>query len=276
VSPEHERLIVLAFYVPIVITMVLETLAPRRKPTRFTAQRWLHTTGLWLINALLSQAALAMSTLVVAAVAVEHGWGLLPLLGLPAAAAFVAGFVLLDFTAYLKHRAFHALPILWQLHVVHHSDADMDVGTCLRHHPADYLLDGLMTAGVVLLLGAPVEAVLVYQVLTTIHNPIRHGNIAMPPWLDAALRPVLVTPDWHRVHHSALERETNSNFGGFFTWWDRLLGTYRAQPERGHEDMDLGLEYFRDPSENRLLAMLTQPVRQPRARERMPDSAAVR
>ena len=112
--------------------------------------------------------------------------------------------------------------------------------------------------------------------LSTIHNPIRHGNIALPPWLDAALRPVLVTPDWHRVHHSPLERETNSNFGGFFTWWDRLLGTYCAQPECGHEEMDLGLEYFRDPSENRLLSMLTQPLRQPRTRERTPDSAAVR
>jgi len=275
-SPEHERLIVLAFYVPIVVAMVLETLAPRRKPTRSTAQRWLHTTGLWLINASLAKAALAASALVVAAVAVERGWGLLPLLGMPDAVAFVAGFVLLDFAGYLKHRAYHALPVLWQLHVVHHSDADMDVGTCLRHHPADYLLDGLLTSGVVLLLGAPVEAVLVYQVLTTIHNPIRHGNIALPLWLDAVLRRMIVTPDWHRVHHSALERETNSNYGVFFTCWDRWLRTFRAQPERGHETMHLGLEYFRDPSENRLLAMLTQPLRQSRARERMPDSATVR
>lgn len=275
-SPENESLIVLAFYLPIAFAMVLETLAPRRRLTRSTAHRWLHTTGLWLINAWLGQALLAASALVAAAVAAEHGWGLLPLLGLPAGAALVTGFVLLDFAGYLKHRAYHTVPVLWRLHVVHHSDTDMDVGTCLRHHPADYLLDGYLTTGVVLLLGAPFEAVLAYQVLTTIHNPLRHGNIALPAWLDAVLRPLLVTPDWHRVHHSAIARETNSNYGVFFTCWDRWLRTHRAQPERGHERMDLGLEYFRDPAENRLFTMLTQPLRQPEARRRMPDSAAVR
>jgi sterol desaturase/sphingolipid hydroxylase (fatty acid hydroxylase superfamily) len=265
-SPEHERLIILAFYVPIVVTMVLETLAPRRAAARSTGRRWLHITGLWLINAFLAQAALLASTIMAAAVAAERGWGLLPALALPSAIAFIAGFVLLDFATYLKHRAFHAVPVLWRLHVVHHSDADMDVGTGLRHHPADFLLDGFMTAGIVLLLGASVEAVLAYQVVTTVQNPLRHGNIAVPRWLDAILRPVLVTPDVHRVHHSSVERETNSNFGALFTCWDRLLGTYRAQPDRGHKAMDIGLEYFRDPSEDRLLAMLTQPLRQPRAR----------
>jgi sterol desaturase/sphingolipid hydroxylase (fatty acid hydroxylase superfamily) len=273
---EYQHLVALAFYVPIVVAMVVETLAPRRSPVRSTAQRWLHTAGLWLINASLANVAMAMSLVVVAAMAAERGWGLLPALALPAPLAFIAAFLLLDFTGYLKHRAYHALPVLWQLHVVHHSDADMDVSTSLRHHPADYMLDGLLTSGVVLFLGPSVEAVLTYLVLTTIHNPLRHGNIALPSWLDAALRPVLVTPDWHRVHHSALERETNSNFGVLFTFWDRLLGTHRAQPERGHEEMDLGLEYFRDPSENRLISMLTQPLRQPRTRERSVGDAVVR
>jgi sterol desaturase/sphingolipid hydroxylase (fatty acid hydroxylase superfamily) len=268
VSAEYERLIVIAFYVPIVVAMVLETLAPRRALTRSTAQRWLHTAGLWLINATLAQTVLVASTLGAAALAADRGWGLLHALELPFAIAIAAGMVLLDLGGYLKHRLYHALPVLWQLHVVHHSDADMDVGTCLRHHPADYLLDGLLTAGVVLVLGAPIEAVLAYQVVTTIHNPLRHGNIALPPWLDTVLRPVIVTPDWHRVHHSALERETNSNYGVILTCWDRWLHTFRAQPERGHETMELGLEYFRDPSENRLLAMLTQPLRQPAARGR--------
>lgn len=274
-SPEHERVIVLAFYLPIVVAMVLETLAPRRKPARSTARRWLHTAGLWLINASLGSAMVGVSALVVAAVAAERGFGLLPMLGLPTGVAFITGFLLLDFSGYLKHRAFHALPVLWQLHVVHHSDADMDVGTCLRHHPADYVLDSLLTAGVVLLLGAPVAAVLAYFALSTIHNPLRHGNIALPPWLDAVLRPIIVTPDWHRVHHSANERETNSNYGVLFTCWDRWFRTGRAQPECGHEAMVLGLEYFRDPAENHLLAMLTQPLRQPKARERMPDAARV-
>lgn len=277
-SPEHERLITLAFYVPIVIAMVLETLAPRRRATRSTGRRWLHISGLWLINAAIAQVALLASTLVAAAAAAEHGWGLLPALALPGPVAFVAGFVLLDFANYLKHRAFHAVPVLWQLHVVHHSDADMDVGTGLRHHPADYLLDGLMTAGIVFLLGVPLAAVVAYLIVVTAHNPLRHGNIALPSWLDAILRPVLVTPDVHRVHHSSVERETNSNFGGLLTCWDRLFGTYRAQPERGHDGMDIGLEYFRDPAEDRLPAMLTQPLRQPRAHDqtRTADLTAVR
>jgi sterol desaturase/sphingolipid hydroxylase (fatty acid hydroxylase superfamily) len=246
--------------------MVLETLAPKRKLARSTGRRWLNVAGLWLINAGLSRLTLAASTLAVAVVTAEHGWGLLPALALPAPAAFVAGFVAFDFTSYLKHRAVHAVPPLWQMHVVHHSDADMDVGTSLRHHPADYLLDGLMSAGIVVLLGPSVEAVLAYLVLTAINNPLHHGNIALPRWLDALLRPVLVTPDVHRVHHSALEGETNSNFGALFTCWDRLLGTYRAQPERGHDAMDIGLEYFRDPAEDHLLRMLTQPLRQSKAR----------
>lgn len=275
-SPEHERLIAFAFYAPIVLAMVVETLAPRRAPARPTALRWFHTGGLGLINASLAWVSVSTSAVVVAAAAAEHGWGLLAALPLPAPVAFVAGFLLLDLASYFKHRAYHAWPVLWQLHVVHHSDADMDVGTGLRHHPADYLLDGFLTAAVVLVLGVPVEAVFAYLVLATAHNPFRHGNIAVPAWLDATLRYVIVTPDWHRVHHSALERETNSNFGGVFTWWDGLFGTHRAQPERGHDDMDLGLEYFRDPAENRLLSMLTQPLREPGARERTLNSAAVR
>jgi sterol desaturase/sphingolipid hydroxylase (fatty acid hydroxylase superfamily) len=275
-SPEHERLIAFAFYLPIVLAMVLETLAPRRSPSRPTALRWLHTAGLGLINASLTWVAASTSALVAAAAAAEGGWGLLAAFDLSAPAAFVAGFLLLDVTGYFKHRAFHAWPVLWQLHVVHHSDADMDVGTGLRHHPADVLLDGFVTAGIVLVLGAPVTAVLAYLVFATAHNAFRHGNIAVPAWLDATLRHVIVTPDWHRIHHSAIERETNSNFGAIFPWWDSLFGTFRAQPERGHDDMVLGLEYFRDPSENRLPAMLTQPLRQPGARQRTLDSAAAR
>jgi sterol desaturase/sphingolipid hydroxylase (fatty acid hydroxylase superfamily) len=152
----------------------------------------------------------------------------------------------------------------------------MDVVTGVRHHPGDYLLDGLLTAGIVIVLGVSFETVLAYLVLATALNPFRHGNIAIPSWLDRALRQTIVTSDYHRVHHSSLERETNSNFGGVFTWWDRLFGTYRAQPERGHDEMELGLEYFRDPAENRLIPMLTQPLRQPKAREGTPQGALMR
>ncbi len=265
-SSEHEHLIVLAFYVPIVATMLLETLAPRRKLARSTGRRWLHSAGLWMINSFLFQLTQATSVLAAAALTAERGWGLLPMLALPAPVALIAGFVFLDFASYVKHRAFHTVPMLWRLHVVHHSDSEMDVGTCVRHHPADSLLDGLMTAGIIVLLGAPIDAVLAYGIVAAVANPLRHGNITLYPWLEGALSRVLVTPDLHRIHHSALERETNSNFGALFACWDRLLGTYRARPERGHEAMDIGLEYFREPAEDHLLRMLTQPLRQPGAR----------
>jgi sterol desaturase/sphingolipid hydroxylase (fatty acid hydroxylase superfamily) len=266
VSLELEYLIGLAFYAPIVATMVLETLAPRRRLVRSTGRRWLHTSGLWLVNSFLSRITLATSALAAAVLAADHAWGLIPMLALPATVAFVVGFVLLDFASYFKHRAFHMVPALWRFHVVHHSDAEMDVATCLRSHPGDVLIDGLMMVGVVILLGVPTDALLAQQLITTISNPLHHGNFVIAPWLEAVLRPALMTPDLHRVHHSAIERETNSNFGALFTCWDRLLGTYRAQPERGHETMEIGVEYFRDPAEDRLLSMLTQPLRQPRAR----------
>jgi sterol desaturase/sphingolipid hydroxylase (fatty acid hydroxylase superfamily) len=275
-SPDHEGWIALAFYAPIILAMVLETVAPRRAPVRSTAMRWFHIGGLGVINATVAWCVASASALVVATTASEHGWGLLPALRLSEPFAFVTGLLLLDLASYFKHRAYHAWPVLWQLHVVHHSDADMDVGTGLRHHPADYLLDGFLTAGVVVVLGVSVESVLTFLVLATAHNAFRHGNFIVPRWLDGALRHTIVTPDWHRVHHSSLELETNSNFGGVLTWWDRLFGTYRAQPERGHEDMQLGLEYFRDPAENRLISMLTQPLRQPKAREAAPQGVVMR
>lgn len=263
---EFDRLVNLAFYVPIVIVMVLETLAPRRKPSRPTGQRWLHIAVLWIIDTYVARAALAASALVAAIEAGQIEWGLLHAVPLPGPVNFVLGFLLIDLTGYLKHRAYHALPILWQLHVVHHSDVDMDVATGLRHHPGDYVIDGVIAIGVVFLLGISVESVLAFQFFTLIHNALRHGNLDLPRWLDAALRTVIVTPDVHRIHHSADEHETNSNFGVILTCWDRWFGTYRAQPEKGHGAMDLGLEYFRDPSENRLPSMLTQPLRQRRAR----------
>lgn len=256
------------FYAAIALAMVLETLAPRRKPVRPTGARWLNAVGLWLVNSYLSRAAMGASAVVAAAEANLGHWGLLNAVSLPAPVSFAAGFILIDLTGYLKHRAYHGLPLLWQFHVVHHSDADMDVGTGLRHHPVDYVLDGFMTLGIVFTLGVSVETVLSYQVATVIHNALRHGNIALPPRLDAMLRRVLVTPDVHRIHHSSIECETNSNYGVMLTCWDRWFGTYRAQPAGGHDGMTLGLEYFRGPGENALVPMLTQPLRQRAARAR--------
>ncbi len=156
---------------------------------------------------------------------------------------------------------FHAVPVLWRLHRMHHADLEFDVTTGLRFHPGEIVLSLLIKFGVVAALGASPLAVLVFEVLLNATSMFNHGNVRLPAGLDRVLRWLVVTPDMHRVHHSILPRETNSNFGFNLPWWDRLFGTYRAQPQAGHQAMTIGIEQFRDPSELRLDRMLLQPFR---------------
>jgi sterol desaturase/sphingolipid hydroxylase (fatty acid hydroxylase superfamily) len=156
---------------------------------------------------------------------------------------------------------FHAVPALWRLHRMHHADLDFDVTTGLRFHPAEILLSMVIKLTVVVALGAPAVAVLIFEVLLNATSMFNHANLRLPQPLDRALRLLLVTPDMHRVHHSVVPRETNSNFGFNLALWDRLFGTYRAQPAAGHAAMTIGIEQFRDASELRLDRMLTQPLR---------------
>jgi sterol desaturase/sphingolipid hydroxylase (fatty acid hydroxylase superfamily) len=170
--------------------------------------------------------------------------------------------LLLDLAIYLQHVMFHAVPALWRVHRMHHSDTDLDVTTGLRFHPVEIVLSMLIKFAAIAALGAPAVAVLLFEVLLNATSMFNHANLRLPERVDAALRQVLVTPDMHRVHHSVIERETNSNFGFNLALWDRLFGTYRAQPEAGHEGMTIGVEQFRDPAEARLDRMLTQPFRE--------------
>jgi sterol desaturase/sphingolipid hydroxylase (fatty acid hydroxylase superfamily) len=175
----------------------------------------------------------------------------------------IASVLILDFSIYLQHVVFHAVPALWRLHRMHHADLEFDVTTGLRFHPIEILLSMGIKFGVVAALGAPAVAVLIFEVLLNATSMFNHGNVRMPAGLDRALRWIVVTPDMHRVHHSVLPHETNSNFGFNLPWWDRLLGTYRAQPGAGHEAMTLGIEQFRDPGDLRLDRLLIQPFRGP-------------
>jgi sterol desaturase/sphingolipid hydroxylase (fatty acid hydroxylase superfamily) len=169
--------------------------------------------------------------------------------------------VALDLAIYLQHVLFHAVPALWRLHRVHHADLEIDVTTGARFHPIEILLSMGIKLGVVAALGTPAAAVLIFEVLLNATSMFNHSNVRMPLWLDRVVRWVVVTPDMHRVHHSIVARETNSNFGFNLPWWDRLFGTYRAQPAAGHEAMIIGIDQFRDPAERRLDRMLTQPFR---------------
>jgi sterol desaturase/sphingolipid hydroxylase (fatty acid hydroxylase superfamily) len=198
-----------------------------------------------------------------ALLASERGWGLLNIFAVPGWLAFLVSLLLLDLAIYLQHVMFHAVPALWRLHRMHHADLEFDVTTGLRFHPIEILLSMALKLAIVVALGPPAIAVLVFEVLLNGTALFNHSNIRIPLGLDRILRLIVVTPDMHRVHHSIHPSETNSNFGFNLPWWDRLLGTYRAQPREGHEGMTIGIEQFRTPRDLWLDQMLIQPLRGP-------------
>ena len=191
----------------------------------------------------------------------ERGWGLFNRVALPPWLEFLLALFLLDLAIYLQHRLFHYVPVLWRLHQMHHTDLDVDVTTGARFHPVEILLSLCIKFLVVNPLGAPPLAVLLFEIALNGTAMFNHSNVRVPPVIERVLRLLVVTPDMHRVHHSVVRRETDSNFGFNFPWWDRLFGTYRPQPEAGHQAMTLGIEHFRGPDELRLDRMLTQPFR---------------
>src|SRR6185369_7583676 len=222
---------------------------------------WSGNLGLVALDTLLVRLLIPVGAVGLALLAQERGWGVLNNVSLPGWLAVVLAFLALDFVIYLQHVMFHAVPALWRLHMVHHADLDFDTTTGVRFHTLEILLSLGIKAAAVALLGAPALAVLVFEVALNATSLFNHGNVRLPAWLDRALRLVVVTPEMHRVHHSVIPRETNSNFGFNLPWWDRLFGTYRAQPAAGHEGMTIGIAQFRDPSELRLDRMLLQPFR---------------
>jgi sterol desaturase/sphingolipid hydroxylase (fatty acid hydroxylase superfamily) len=257
----YEWLIRFGFFAGVLLVMALaEVMAPRRHLTVHKPLRWASNLGLVVLNTLVVRLAMPLGVAGVALYSEAHGWGLLTSFDLPAWFAIVLSVVALDFIIYLQHVLFHAVPMLWRLHMVHHADLDIDVTTGLRFHTLEILLSLAIKSAAVVLLGTPAVAVLIFEVLLNATSMFSHGNVRLPSRLDRFLRLALVTPDMHRVHHSALPSETNSNFGFNLPWWDFLLGTYRAQPAAGHEGMTIGLSDFRDEKQaDRLPAMLALP-----------------
>src|SRR5262245_51392623 len=223
-----------------------EALAPRRPLTVGRPLRWSGNLGLVALDTLAVRFLIPLGAVGTALVAQERRWGLLNNVALPGWLAVVLAIIALDLAIYLQHVMFHAVPLLWRLHRVHHADLDFDTTTGVRFHPVEILLSMGIKMGAVVLLGAPAVAVLFFEVLLNATSFFNHGNVRLPAWLDRVLRLVVVTPEMHRVHHSVRWRETNSNFGFNLPWWDYLFGTYRAQPAAGHEGMTIGLQQFRD------------------------------
>ena len=242
-----------------------EILAPRRHLTAGRKPRWPGNLGIVVIDALLVRLVIPTTAAGAALIAAQHGWGLFHALAFPPWLAGVAGFLLLDLIIYGQHVMFHHVPILWRLHRMHHADLDIDVTTGARFHPIEILLSMLIKIAAVLVLGIPALAVVIFEVVLNATSMFNHSNVVMPERLERVLRAIVVTPDMHRVHHSIVRRETDSNFGFNLPWWDRLFGTYRPAPEAGHVGMTIGIPMFRAPRELRLDRLLTQPFRNDQA-----------
>jgi len=257
---QNEIAIRVAFFFGIfVLVAIWELLAPRRTPTTSKTVRWLSNLGITFLNPAVVRLVFPILAMGLALLAQERGWGLLNNVRLPYWLEVVVGVIVLDLVIYLQHVMFHAVPILWRLHMMHHADLDFDVTTGLRFHPIEMVLSMVIKLSVVVLIGPPASAVLTFEVLLNATSMFNHGNIHLPSGIDRKLRLLVVTPDMHRVHHSVVIRETNSNFGFNLPWWDRLLGTYRDQPAAGHEGMTIGLSQFRDARRLTLPWMLALP-----------------
>ncbi|MGH9320799.1 MAG: sterol desaturase family protein [Vicinamibacteria bacterium] len=250
----------LSVFVVVFAAMALWELAfPRRPLTTSKLRRWLRNLVIVGLDALAVRILFPAGAVGLAWLARERGFGLLNAVALPTWVEFSLSFLALDFVVYSQHVLFHAVPTLWRLHMVHHADLDFDVTTGNRFHPIEILLSMVIKGAVIAALGPPVLSVLAFEALLNATAMFNHANVRIPAGIDRVLRFLLVTPDMHRVHHSTVPVETNSNFGFNFPWWDRLLGTYRPEPRAGHEGMNIGLRQFRDPARLTLPRLLSLP-----------------
>jgi len=248
-----------AFAVMLGLLAVGELLAPRRPLTTSKAVRWYSNLGLVFINSLALRWSFPILAVGFASLAQERQWGLFNNLEPPMAVRIIGSLLVLDCAIYLQHVMFHAVPLLWRLHRMHHADLDYDVTTGLRFHPFEILLSMGIKLSIIAVLGPPAIVVVAFEIILNLAAMFNHGNIFLPLRLDRILRWFVVTPDMHRVHHSVIPKETDSNFGFNVPWWDRLFGTYRAQPQHGHAEMTIGLKEFREPKHLHLGWLFVQP-----------------
>ena len=252
----------LGFFLGIFALVALWEIAkPRRRLSQPRWLRWYGNLGIVALDTIVVRLLFPLAPVGLAVLAESRGWGFLNLVALPLWLEIAVSLVILDLVIYLQHVLFHAVPSLWRLHRMHHADLDFDVTTGSRFHPLEIVLSVLLKMAAVIVIGPPAAAVVVFEVLLNGTSMFNHGNVRLPSGLDRVLRWIVVTPDMHRLHHSDIPVETNCNFGFNLPWWDRLFGTYRAQPSLGHETMTIGLDAFRETGDLHLHRMLIQPFR---------------
>jgi sterol desaturase/sphingolipid hydroxylase (fatty acid hydroxylase superfamily) len=255
-----EKSIRLISFVGVLLIMgIWEMLFQRKKTVDSKPKRWLNNLGLVAVDNLIIQLAFIMLPVTFAAFAQSKGMGIFNQLSLPIWTNWIAAVIIFDFIIYLQHILFHFVPILWKLHQVHHSDLDIDVTTAIRFHPIEIILSLLIKLTAVAAFGFPPGAVLLFEVLLNAAAMFNHSNIYIPPLMDTFIRRLIVTPDMHRVHHSVIIDESNTNFGFSLSIWDRICGTYQAQPKAGHDDMIIGLTYAKKPKS--LIQLLIMPFK---------------
>lgn len=258
----NESNVRLVFFVVIFsVVIAWELAAPRRVLTQSRFVRWYSNIGIVILNTVLVRILIPLVPVALAVIAEKRGWGAFNLVEIPQWLAILISVVVLDLIIYFQHVIFHAVPALWRLHRMHHSDLDFDVTTGARFHPGEIIISIFVKLGAIIAIGPPAVAVIIFEILLNGTSMFNHGNIRLSIKIDRILRWFVVTPDMHRVHHSNIRVETNSNFGFSLPYWDRLFGTYRDCPHLGHEVMTIGLDTFRDAEDLHLHKILLQPLK---------------
>jgi len=247
---ENEINIRLGFFLGVFVVMaVWEMIAPKRRLVATKLLRWSNNLALVFLNSFILRLLFPAAAVGMAVFAEQSGWGIFNYYDVYYPVAAIASVIIMDGVIYLQHVMVHAVPVLWRLHRVHHADPDIDVTTGSRFHPLEIILSMLIKFAVIIVLGPPIIAVIIFEILLNATAMFNHSNVHLNVTVDKYLRLFVVTPDMHRVHHSVEADETNSNFGFNLPWWDRLFGTYRAQPRKGHTEMKIGIHDYNKPNQ---------------------------
>ena len=259
----HEILIRGGSFLAIFVFMAAwEILAPRRSLTASKPVRWANNLGLVVLNTIIVRVLFPAAAVGMAIFASDHGWGFLQYVEAPLWLTIIIAVIALDFVIWVQHVMVHAIPVMWRVHRVHHADLDYDLTTGARFHPLEIVLSMLVKFAAITVIGPPVVAVIIFEVLLNATSMFNHGNVRLPEAIDHVMRWIMVTPDMHRVHHSVESDEMNSNFGFNLPWWDHLFGTYRTAPCLGHVGMTIGIPEYRLPRDvSTLPGMLQLPFR---------------
>ncbi len=245
------------------IMAMLEMIIPKRPLGYSKLKRW--TTNAFFIVAgavvirIMAALPVALAAVFAAKYAAANGWGLFNMVDLPFWVELVLSLILLDMAIYFQHWASHKIPMLWMFHKVHHSDVDIDVTTAIRFHPIEIGLSMLYKIILIFIIGPAAATVMLFEMILNGCAMFNHANIALPKWLDSIVRIFLVTPDMHRIHHSKIKQETDSNYGFSISLWDRVFGTYIAQPKMGHDLMNIGLMEHQNPKPTEIFWLLKFP-----------------